>query len=357
MLEFDLRLTLGDFTLEASARLGEATAVLGPSGAGKTSLLEALAALRRARGRVVLQGRSLQDTGKGLFLPSERRQVGYVPQNAALFPHLSVRRNLLFGRAGLFGVRAAREDPDFHELVEALHLGPLLDRFPRFLSGGESRRVALGRALLAGPRLLLLDEPTSGLDPERAHLARGHIRRVTQLRQVPLLVVTHLQEDALALARDVLLLEAGRVMAAGPVQEILAHPQRLTRHPEERSANLLAGRVLVHDPRGGVTLLEARGREVAIPHQPALAAGAEVLLTVDAEEVILATAEPRGLSARNVLWGKIRRLEPIDESVYVTVEDWLVRLTPAAARDLALEVGKPVWLVVKTHSWRIVASS
>src|SRR5262249_7079517 len=141
-IEIDLALHQGGFQLAVAARLGETAAVLGPSGAGKTTLLEALAGLRRARGRVAVAGEVLQDSATGVFLPPERRHLGYVPQDGALFPHLSVRKNLEFGRP-----RGARSGADFEALVGALDLSPLLARYPRHLSGGERRRVALARAL------------------------------------------------------------------------------------------------------------------------------------------------------------------------------------------------------------------
>ncbi|HXO19781.1 MAG TPA: ATP-binding cassette domain-containing protein, partial [Thermoanaerobaculia bacterium] len=223
-VEIDLAVRQGGFDLEVAARLGETAAILGPSGAGKTTLLEAIAGLRRGRGRVVVGGEVLQDSAAGLFLPPERRRLGYVPQEGALFPHLSVRRNLTFGRPRRRdggGREAASGEDALDSLVASLDLGQLLGRYPRHLSGGERRRVALARALLAQPRLLLLDEPTAGLDPWRARKALAGILRVRQELGVPLLVVTHDRREALALAAEVVLLEGGRVWAVGPARPVL----------------------------------------------------------------------------------------------------------------------------------------
>lgn len=358
-VELDVSLSQGALDLAVAVRLGPTAAVVGPSGAGKTSLLEAVAGLRPARGRVVVGGEVLQDTARGRFLPPERRRLGYVPQDGALFPHLSVRRNLLFGRGTLGrprGAAAPAARAELAELVEVLELEPLLERYPRHLSGGERRRVALARALLAHPRLLLLDEPTAGLDPLRARRALAGILRVRERAGVPLLAVTHRREEALALAAEVVLLEAGRVLAAGDAREVLRRPQVLAAAGDARSGNVAPARVLSHDPEGGVTLarLEA-GAEVTIPHHPELAAGSAVLLGVDAEDLLVATAPPRGLSARNAFEGSIDELTRVGPSVYARVGPWLVHLTPAAVRELELAPGRRVWLVVKTHGWRLVA--
>jgi molybdate transport system ATP-binding protein len=354
-IEIDLALRQGRFDLAIAARLGETVAVLGPSGAGKTTLLEAIAGLRRARGRLVVGGEVLQDSAAGVFLPPERRRLGYVPQEGALFSHLSVRANLAFGRR--------REDArgferDFSALVATLDVEPLLDRYPRHLSGGERRRVALARALLARPRLLLLDEPTAGLDPLRARKAlAGILRARAELGGgAPLLVVTHDQREALALAAEVVLLEGGRVALMGPAREVLRAPQRLLLGEGGRWENVAGARVVGHSAAGGTSEVRLEGGEkVTIPYTPDLALGAAILLTIDAEDLLLATAPPQGLSARNAVAGTLDELISAGTSIYVRVGPWLAHLTPAAVTELGLAAGTPVWLVAKTHSWRVVA--
>ena len=355
MLSFDLRLALGGFELRAAAAVGGPAAVLGPSGAGKSTLLQAIAGLRRAEGTVVLGGEVLQDTDHRLWLPPERRRLGLVPQHGLLFPHLTVRRNLLFGRRGRRPGEPEGVHGDFEALVEALELAPLLGRYPRSLSGGEARRVALGRALLSRPRLLLLDEPTEGLDAERARRALAHVRRAADALRTPLLVVTHKLDEALALAREVVLLEAGRVVAAGPAGEVLTR-RGLPRGPHPaRNANVVRGTVARHDPEAGVSAVGIEGGgTVLVPHDASLAAGSAVVLAVDAEEVLVSVAEPAGLSARNVVAGEIESIEELAGSVYVRAGGWVARLTPAAARELSLAPGRRVWMAVKSHSWRVV---
>jgi len=350
-IDVDLALRQGRFALTVAARLGEAAAVLGPSGAGKTTLLEAIAGLKRARGRLAVGGEVLQDTAAGVFLPPERRRLGYVPQDGALFPHLSVLRNLTFGRS-----RRSAGDSDFETLVASLDLEPLLARYPRHLSGGERRRVALARALLARPRLLLLDEPTAGLDPLRARKALAGIRRVREELQVPLLVVTHSQQEALVLASEVVLLDAGRVEAVGPARQTLLAPRVLALDPERRWENVTTARLVRHDEAGGTSEVRLDGGEaVTIPYTPDLARDSDLVLSIDAEDLLLATSPPVGLSARNAVAGHIDELIPVGTSVYARVGPWLAHLTPAAVAELGLAAGVPVWLVAKTHSWRVVA--
>jgi molybdate transport system ATP-binding protein len=350
-IEIDLALRQGRFELAVSARLGKVAAVLGPSGAGKTTLLDAIAGLKRARGRLAVGGEVLQDTAAGVYLPPERRRLGYVPQDGALFPHLSVLRNLTFGRP-----RRHAAGTGFETLIGSLDLEPLLARYPRHLSGGERRRVALARALLARPRLLLLDEPTAGLDPLRARKALAGIRRVREELDVPLLVVTHGQQEALVLASEVVLLDAGRVEAVGPARQTLLAPRVLALDADRRWENVAAARLVRHDAAGGTSEVRLDGGEaVTIPYSPDLVLGADLVLAIDAEDLLLATAPPSGLSARNAVAGHVEELIAVGTSVYARVGPWLAHLTPAAVAELDLAAGIPVWLVAKTHSWRVVA--
>jgi molybdate transport system ATP-binding protein len=353
-VEIDLALRQGRFELAVEARLGPQAAILGPSGSGKTTLLEAIAGLRRARGRLAVGGEVLQDGAAGVFLPPERRRLGYVPQHGALFPHLSVLANLVFGRPG--GRRGRAGGTGLDALVAGLELEPLLDRYPRHLSGGERRRVALARALLAEPRLLLLDEPTAGLDARRARQALAGIRRVRAELGVPLLLVTHDDAEALALATQVVLLEAGRVRALGAARPVLLAARLHGEGGERPWENVAAARLVRHRPEGGTSeVLLTAGEAVAIPHSPDVAPGAELLLAIDAEDLLIATVRPAGLSARNAVAGRIDELIPVGASVYARVGPWLAHLTLAAVAELGLAVGTPVWLVAKTHSWRLVA--
>jgi molybdate transport system ATP-binding protein len=216
-----LRVTLGRFTLAVEATLSQpVTVVCGPSGAGKTTLLETLAGLRRAdEGRIRLDGEWLADTSRRLHLPPPRRHVGYVPQDLALFPNLDAGANLRFARRRRDGASASAPGED--EVISVLELADMLERPVANLSGGERQRVALGRALLSAPRLLLLDEPLAALDPELRERLLDYLRRVRDHFAVPIVYVTHDARDAAALAGEILRLEAGRIVDRGGPQEML----------------------------------------------------------------------------------------------------------------------------------------
>lgn len=210
MIEFDLHHRLDDFRLNAKFESdAHVTALSGPSGAGKSTILNAIAGLiRPARGRVVISGRVLTDTERGVFVPRHKRRIGYVFQDARLFPHLSVFSNLVYGRK-LAGSRTPIEP-----VVELLGLDTLLERKPRNLSGGEAQRVAIGRALLADPALLLLDEPLAAIDEARRAEILPFLKRLPENAGVPILYVSHSTDEIARLAGAIVRIEAGRVVAA-----------------------------------------------------------------------------------------------------------------------------------------------
>jgi len=220
VLELELQVVRDGFVLEATLSLTDGpTALVGPNGAGKSTLLRAmLGAVPVRRGRIVLHGRALLDTARGICLPSEERGVGWLPQDYALFPHLTVLENVCFGRPGPSG--RARAGAVLHQLG----VGPLASRRPGTLSGGERQKVALARALVAEPRALLLDEPLAALDADTRETTRGLLADTLRQLAIPSLVVTHQMRDVLALGGAVVLLEAGRVRSVGAVEEFRASP-------------------------------------------------------------------------------------------------------------------------------------
>ncbi len=223
MLEIShLELPLAEFTLRVHLELGSrVTAIVGPSGAGKTSLLETIAGFRTpVQGRIALDGKMLVDAERGRALPTRRRQIGYVPQDETLFPHLTVRRNLMYGAAA---ERSASAMQPFDRVVGVLELGALLDRGIANLSGGERRRVAVGRALLADPRLLLCDEPLAGLHPELKSRILSYLRAVRDEFPIPMLYVAHDAAEVQMLADEVVALERGIVVGRGPAAPFAGH--------------------------------------------------------------------------------------------------------------------------------------
>ena len=219
-LEVSARTRLGSFELDASfATDGRLTSIFGPSGAGKTSLINVISGLLRPeRGRVVIDGAVLFDSGAGIDVPAHRRRVGYVFQESRLFPHLSVRGNLLYGR---YFAPAESRTTSFEDVVELLGLEQLLERGTAELSGGERQRVAIGRALLASPRLLLLDEPLSSLDEARKREVMPYLERLRDQARVPIVYVSHALSEVARLATTIVLMSEGRVVGVGPAAEVL----------------------------------------------------------------------------------------------------------------------------------------
>lgn len=218
----DVRVPLAHFELQVDVEITqEVTALFGPSGAGKTTLLDLLAGLRpAASARIELGGRVLTDTASGLRVPPRDRRIGYVPQDGALFPHLSVRGNLFYGRKK--EAAAGEHAFSLEQVTGVLDLGPLLDRGIGALSGGEKQRVSLARALLSSPRLLLLDEPLASLDGELKSRVLTYLRRVRDELRVPMLYVSHATEEVVALCDEVLVLERGRIVARGEPRAVLS---------------------------------------------------------------------------------------------------------------------------------------
>ena len=351
-IEVDVGLRRGAFTLETAFRAGPGlTALFGRSGSGKTTVIDLIAGLARPdRGRIVVGGETLVDTERGLRLPVHRRRLGVVFQDARLMPHLNVRHNLTYGR--FFAGR--RSGPiAFDAVTDMLGIGHLLERRPAGLSGGERQRVAIGRALLAGPRLLLMDEPLAALDEARKAEILPYIERLRDEAGLPIVYVSHSVAEVARLANTVVVLEAGRVAACGPAEAILRRADLVPGHEAEAGA-LLDMHVAAHDAPAGLTRLAGQVGELLVPLL-ARPVGTALRVRVPARDVLVATQVPVGLSARNVLPGTVTGLAEVGRAVMVEIAcngvTIAARLTGAAVRELALAPGRPVFAVIKSVSF------
>jgi molybdate transport system ATP-binding protein len=348
-LSLHLEVARDEFVLAVDEiiELAPITAIFGPSGAGKTTLLRVIAGLERsALGRLALGPTTWQDSATGTFEPPHRRRIGYVFQDGRLFPHLDVTGNLIFGHLQPQG----RGKFAFADVVAAMDLGTLLERRTQSLSGGEQQRVAIGRALLTQPELMLMDEPLSALDAKRKAEIIPYVERVAHEFGVPILYVTHTIEEVARLASRMVLLADGRIAACGGVAELL---ERIDLWPITGPA--AAGALLTARIKGsaeGMTTLSAASQSLRIPAIDG-AAGAVVQLRVAAKDVAIATARPTGLSIRNVLEARIVRidaLEPVFAEVLLDVGGQHLRaeITQEAAAELGLAAGQRVYALIKS---------
>jgi molybdate transport system ATP-binding protein len=337
-----------DVALDVPAR--GVTALFGPSGSGKTTCLRVLSGLERATGVVRVGDETWQDDEHGVFVPTERRRVGFVFQDAALFAHMTVRGNLDYGRRRS---RAPVPERDVAAILELLGLGPLLDRRPHALSGGERRRVAIGRALLAGSRLLLLDEPMAGLDRARRAELFPFLERLRDETNTPILYVTHELGEVARLANHVVLLEGGRVRASGALAELLGRLD-LSIAGLDDAGVVLEGCVESHDEDDALTkvTLGPASLWVGRVDRPL---GARVRVRVLARDVSLARDAPGPSSILNVLAARVTDVvggQAHDVNVRLSIGEpgivLLARVTRRSCEALRLEAGTPVHALVKS---------
>lgn len=332
------------------------TVLFGPSGAGKSTLLDCIAGLQCPDTGAIRLGEDVfYDAARGISLPPRRRELAYVFQSLALFPHLSVSQNIRYGIAKL-AVPEQRERTD--KIAAAFHIAPLLSRRPGELSGGEKQRVALARALVTRPRLLLLDEPLTGLDSGLRRSILEDLRAWNKANPIPILYVTHNREEVDAIGERVLTLANGRVQESGAPRAVLDAPRSVELAQAAGFENVLRAKVIEQRMADGVMRvgLEDAACEIEIPLGNA-EPGSEVRVAIRAGDILLATESPHFLSARNILPGTIESLETRGALVQARVKagaNFLVHVTPGAARSLELAPGRLVWLVVKTHSCHLV---
>ncbi|MEW5978018.1 MAG: molybdenum ABC transporter ATP-binding protein [Acidobacteriota bacterium] len=344
------------FSLDLSFEAGLGCTILfGASGSGKTLTLQLIAGIQIPdSGTIHLDGECFFDSSIALNLPIRERRIGYVFQDLALFPHLTVIQNIEYG---LRGVAKGERKERTARILEDLHISGLASRKPVDLSGGERQRVAFARAVVTRPRLLLLDEPLSALDLAIKRWILADLRRVTQQMGIPVLYVTHDRMEALTLGNFLLLFEKGRVVASGQPIDVLERPHRETTAVLLGVENLFDGKVLRLEPERGTLCCDVGGRELEIPFAQAMP-GQQLRIGLRAGDILIATQRPNGLSAQNVVEGTIHSLEDQDGEVHVTVDCGIffkVHVTRNAETSLHLRAGERVWLVFKAHSCHILS--
>lgn len=297
MIDIDISRKLGDFDLSVAFRSeGQVTALFGRSGAGKSSVVKVIAGLvTPARGHIRIGGDTLFDSAKRINLGVERRRAGVVFQDGRLFPHLRVKENLLYGFQRARGARPIQPDG----VIEVLGLGGLLDRYPAKLSGGERQRVALGRALLMQPRILLMDEPLASLDAERKAEVLPYFGMLASKFGIPIVYVTHDADEVFELAHHLVLINDGAVTASSPLDEITSRLDLPAGAETLGFGAVLEGQIEAHDAARGLTFVETRAGRFAVPRNTQ-AAGSPVTLRVAARDVALATSRPDGISIQNI---------------------------------------------------------
>ncbi len=322
------------------------TALFGPSGSGKTSVVEAIAGLLTVQtGRIAVDGDVLFDTETSVNRPLHKRRIGMVFQDARLFPHRTVRQNLLFGARYAHGAV-----PDLDGTVDTLGIAHLHDRYPATLSGGEAQRVAIGRAMLCAPRILLLDEPLAALDGARKDELLPYLDRLARETQLPIVYVSHDVAEVARLARTVVLLREGRVVRVAPTAELLADAGTPLGLGARDRGGLIHGVVSRHDANDALTEVRVGSDTVFLPKFEA-AAGERVRIRVSAQDVILSRSRPEGLSALNVLSAGIVEIREggggASISLAIGEDRLLARVTLRSLRALDLHEGEPCFAIVK----------
>lgn len=351
-MEINVKRLQGEFLVNAAFRGAETgvTALFGPSGAGKTSIVNMVAGLMRPdAGRIAVNGLCLLDSGRGIDLPPERRRIGYVFQDGRLLPHLSVKSNLTYG---MRRTPPARRFVGFDAVVDLLGIGHLLDRRPARLSGGEKQRVAIGRALLTSPAMLLMDEPLASLDASRKAEVLPFIMRLSREFAIPILYVSHSMDEILNLADHLVVMAAGTVAASGTLAELLSRPE-MQRHlgSEEGGAVI---ETEVDDPLDGFGLTHLRFGDRTLK-VAAIAAprGTPVRVRIAARNVAVALEAPRRSSFQNVFEGRIDHLLDtgnafVDVGLDIGNSSLWARITRHASQELDLKPGQRVYALIKS---------
>jgi molybdate transport system ATP-binding protein len=356
MLQIQLRKQQGEFTLYVDINTAQSgvIALFGRSGCGKSTTINLMAGLLQPdSGRLQLGDDMLFDTASGINQPSELRRIGYVFQDSRLFPHYTVAGNL---RYGLHRVRGDAQGFTFDSVVALLGLASLLQRRPFQLSGGEKQRVALGRALLSQPRLLLLDEPLASLDQARREEVLPYLIQVRDQLKIPMVYVSHQFEEVLQLATHVVLMEQGRVLAQGDLPSVSVRPELRALVGADAIGAVVEGKIHSLDNSTGLACIHLGSGQLQVD-AAGLQPGQRVRMQLLARDLILALQPPTGLSVRNRLQGTISHIAHDERHVTLVTVDvggvqLIARVTTPAARELQLQLGLALWVLVKAVTLR-----
>jgi len=342
MIDLDITKRLGDFTLNAAFHAPAGiTALFGASGSGKTSVVNAVAGINAPdQGRIVISDRVLFDSTRKIDVPVQQRSIGYVFQDARLFPHMTVARNLAFG-----GTHHQAQ------VVDLLGLGPLLKRYPRHLSGGEQQRVALGRALMSDPAVLLMDEPLAALDAPRKAEIMPYLIRLRDTSKMPILYVSHDISEVARLATTIVVMRDGIVACAGRAEDILSDPNMVPLIGVRDAGSVIVAQISRFDREEGLTTLAFSGGEIVLPGTLGTI-GQNVRLRIPAQDVILSRTKPEAISAINVLPVTINQLlVGTGPGVAVSLQSgdarFLARITQQSAQRLNLAAGNEIFAILK----------
>jgi molybdate transport system ATP-binding protein len=351
MIEVDIEHQLGDFPLSVRFTSNASiVGIFGPSGSGKTSVLNAIAGIAPARGRVRINDTVLLDSAAGINVPAHRRRIGYVFQDTLLFPHMDVASNLSYGlRLRTNADRLIDSD----RIVELLGLRPFLHRKPASLSGGEKQRVAIGRALLAQPRIVLMDEPLAALDIARKGEILHYIERLRDTLRIPIVYVSHSIAEITRIADEAAILAHGMCTAVGPVTEVMSHGAPAVRRYE--AGTVIDTHVSVHDIVNALTVLEFDGGRLVVPRID-VEVGGRVRARVRARDVSIAVQRPEQISVLNVFGGKVMEIEDVDAAMVdlhlrVGNTSCLARITRRSLNELRIRAGQDVFALVKAVSF------
>ena len=356
-LSFRVSKSYGDFRLNCEADFDDGvTALFGPSASGKTTLLDCLAGMISPdSGEILVGGDAVFSSGAQLDVAPERRRFGYVFQHGALFPHMTVRENILYGYS-LTPVAERRVEPS--DIVSLLGISRLMGRSVRNLSGGERQRVALARALATSPRMLLLDEPLASLDAAHRASILTYLRHVSEQLGTPMVYVSHSLSEVMALASNTLALASGRRVAYGPTDEVMARPDVAGIADYSTLENIAEADVLSSDESTGTSMLRLGDTTLVGPPTNAQA-GERVTISIQAGDIILSLGVPPKMSARNAAPSVIRYLHEVGGRVLVYLdigERFVAEVTPASAYELGLRVGLDVHVVIKSNSILVFGS-